>query len=116
MIIFIILFSFNLPSVRANLDRLIGKDIVQLNDHKFMMELRKKVWEDFDEKLIEKIQQREVIAKVHCIVLSTIVVPCLASVYTFINKPNKYVTHENTSTHRSFLLCLYIILRQLLHL
>lgn len=67
-------FSLNLPTIRANLRRLVGTEEVELNDHQFMMNLRNSVWNDFDDKLGDRIRQREVNAIVICLDL-----PCRSS-------------------------------------
>lgn len=65
----VIFFSFNLPIVQANLSRLVGTHEVKLNDHQFMMDLRTRILNDFDEKLTDKVRQREV--KMHALLVTT---------------------------------------------
>ncbi|KAG4070702.1 hypothetical protein HA402_013622 [Bradysia odoriphaga] len=52
-------YAFNLPIVRANLARLVGTDETIIDDHQFMMNLRTSAWNDFDEKLTDRVKNRE---------------------------------------------------------
>lgn len=65
-------FSFNLPRASAQLERLMGTNVVRLTDRKYMMELRKRIHEDFNEMLDKRIQNREV-CKRHSIQLLVII-------------------------------------------
>lgn len=53
--------SFNIPRVSAQLERLMGSNVVHLTDRKYMNELRRRINEDFNEMLNKRIQNREVI-------------------------------------------------------
>lgn len=54
------MYSFNLTRVSAQLERLMGTNVVRLTDRKYMMELRQRIHEDFNEMLAKRIETREV--------------------------------------------------------
>lgn len=55
-----ILCSFNLPRVNAQLERLMGSNVVHLTDRKYMTELRRRITDDFQSTLTKRINQRKV--------------------------------------------------------
>lgn len=57
---FVYCFSFNLPRVNAQLERLMGSNVVHLTDRKYMVELRRRITEDFENMLLKRINQRKV--------------------------------------------------------
>lgn len=54
------LFSFNMPRVSAQLERLMGTNVVRLTDRKYMMDLRRRIHEDYNDMLAKRIENREV--------------------------------------------------------
>lgn len=56
-------YSFNLPRVSAQLERLMGTNVVHLTDREYMTELRRRINEDFNEMLNKRIENREVCEK-----------------------------------------------------
>lgn len=56
----VLLYSFNLPRVSAQLERLMGTNVVRLTDRKYMMELRRRIHDDFNDMLSKRIERREV--------------------------------------------------------
>lgn len=60
---YLIRSSFNLPRVNAQLERLMGSNVVHLTDRKYMTELRRRITEDFENMLMKRIHQRKVIDK-----------------------------------------------------
>lgn len=52
--------SFNLPRVSAQLEKLMGTNVVRLTDRKYMQELRKRIQDDYNATLQKRISQREV--------------------------------------------------------
>lgn len=55
-----VICSFNFPRVSAQLERLMGTNVVRLTDRKYMMDLRRRIHEDFNEMLAKRIENREV--------------------------------------------------------
>lgn len=55
-----LVYSFNLPRVSAQLERLMGTNVVHLTDREYMTELRRRINEDFNEMLNKRIENREV--------------------------------------------------------
>ncbi|KAJ6649290.1 UPF0314 protein [Pseudolycoriella hygida] len=55
-----VVIAFNLSRVSAQLERLMGTNVVRLTDRKYMMELRQRIHEDFNEMLAKRIENREV--------------------------------------------------------
>lgn len=53
-------YSFNIPRVSAQLERLMGSNVVHLTDREYMEELRRRINEDFNEMLNKRIENREV--------------------------------------------------------
>ncbi|XP_031632397.1 uncharacterized protein LOC116346466 [Contarinia nasturtii] len=51
--------SFNLPRVNAQLERIMGSNVVHLTDKKYMSELRRRITEDFENMLTKRIHQRK---------------------------------------------------------
>lgn len=60
-VFFPLIYSFNLPRVNAQLERLMGSNVVHLTDRKYMVELRRRITEDFENMLMKRINQRKVI-------------------------------------------------------
>lgn len=58
--VFFCIYSFNLPRVNAQLERLMGSNVVHLTDRKYMIELRRRITEDFENMLTKRINQRKV--------------------------------------------------------
>lgn len=54
------MYSFNLPRVSAQLEKLMGTNVVRLTDRKYMQELRKRIQDDYNATLQKRISQREV--------------------------------------------------------
>lgn len=54
------LFSFNLPRVTAQLEKLMGTNVVRLTDRKYMQELQKRIKEDYCATLEKRINNRVV--------------------------------------------------------
>lgn len=52
--------SFLLPRVNAQLERLMGTNVVRLTDRQYMTDLRRRIYEDFNEMLAKRIKKREV--------------------------------------------------------
>lgn len=59
--VFSLISSFNLPRVNAQLERLMGSNVVHLTDRKYMTELRRRISEDFESMLMKRIHHRKVI-------------------------------------------------------
>lgn len=53
-------FSFNFPRVSAQLERLMGTNVVRLTDPKYMSDLRRRTIEDYHKMLLERIENRKV--------------------------------------------------------
>ncbi|KAL7039998.1 hypothetical protein ACKWTF_000206 [Chironomus riparius] len=51
--------SFNLPRVAQKLERLMGSSIVRLTDRKYMLDLQKRIQEDYHDTLLKRISKRE---------------------------------------------------------
>lgn len=49
-----------MPRVNAQLERLMGSNVVHLTDRKYMTELRRRITEDFHSILMKRINQRKV--------------------------------------------------------
>lgn len=54
-----VIYAFNLPRVSAQMERLMGSNIVRLTDRKYMIDLRRRIYEVFDENLAKRIEKRE---------------------------------------------------------
>uniref|UniRef100_A0A336M5W6 CSON010655 protein n=1 Tax=Culicoides sonorensis TaxID=179676 RepID=A0A336M5W6_CULSO len=50
--------SFNLPRVTAQLEKLMGTNVVRLTDRKYMQELQKRIKEDYCATLEKRIDNR----------------------------------------------------------
>lgn len=59
--LFLFMYSFNLPRVSAQLEKLMGTNVVRLTDRKYMQELRKRIQDDYNATLQKRISQREVV-------------------------------------------------------
>lgn len=53
-------YSFTLPRVSAQLERLMNTNVVRLIDRKFMLELQRRIQQDYNETLKKRIASREV--------------------------------------------------------
>lgn len=49
----------------VHLDKLMGTNIVQMTDPLFMMDLRDRVWNEFDTKLTKRIKERQVCSLIY---------------------------------------------------
>ncbi|XP_055305741.1 uncharacterized protein LOC129570229 isoform X2 [Sitodiplosis mosellana] len=52
-------YVFNLPRVNAQLEKLMGSNVVHLTDRKYMTELRRRITEDFENMLMKRIHHRK---------------------------------------------------------
>lgn len=52
--------SFNFPRVCAQLERLMGTNVVRLTDRKYMTDLRMRIQEDYKDQQEKRIDMREV--------------------------------------------------------
>ncbi|KAI5704697.1 hypothetical protein M8J75_007969 [Diaphorina citri] len=51
--------SFNLPPLQTRLEKLMGSNVVRLTDRNYMLSLRKKIQEEYEETVRKRIQSRE---------------------------------------------------------
>ncbi|CAO1408806.1 unnamed protein product [Diamesa hyperborea] len=51
--------NFNLPRVAGFLERLMGSSVVRLTDRKYMLDLQKRIQEDYYDTLMKRISQRQ---------------------------------------------------------
>ncbi|KAG4072550.1 hypothetical protein HA402_004639 [Bradysia odoriphaga] len=72
-------------TVGVYLDRLMGTNVVQMTDPKFMLELRDRVWSDYDTKLNKRIKDREIIENEREAKL------ILKGIYSSHNRPRKFI-------------------------
>lgn len=52
--------SVNLPRVTAQLEKLMGTNVVRLTDRKYMQELQRRIQQDYNVTLEKRISEREV--------------------------------------------------------
>lgn len=57
---FVCRYSVNLPRVTAQLEKLMGTNVVRLTDRKYMQELQRRIQEDYNVTLEKRITEREV--------------------------------------------------------
>ncbi|KAG5675070.1 hypothetical protein PVAND_005006 [Polypedilum vanderplanki] len=54
-----VVYSFNLPRVSQQLERLMGSSVVRLTDRKYMLDLQKRIQEDYHDTLMKRISNRQ---------------------------------------------------------
>lgn len=59
--------SVNLPRVTAQLEKLMGTNVVRLTDRKYMQELQRRIQQDYNVTLEKRISEREVRITPRCI-------------------------------------------------
>ncbi|EDO63557.1 AGAP008443-PA, partial [Anopheles gambiae str. PEST] len=54
-----VIYAVNLPRVTAQLEKLMGTNVVRLTDRKYMQELQRRIQEDYNVTLEKRISERE---------------------------------------------------------